>query len=678
MLPRPANLASTPGAGFAAGPGSLGHHPPTHLNPSPHQHHHQHHHHRHPDQKRLLHDERRSPPSTDLATAFQLDRPFKLPLYPPPSYAQTHNNLPDSHNHHPKGLIFPDAPQTELPPIQPFTGARNDEKKTYTLPSLSHLTAAPASSPLYSSPSPQSLTQPTRPAIPPAPAYAPPPVPPQQQQPSPQLPAPPRPSHWPSCNPLTAYYAPSHVQGDEALQMETDSTNNSVASAASPECYDSGRASSVSLDDPDVRLAAEALGDLRADFVSSPPHRTTPLPATPRSQSNVPPEPLLQLLTTNHPLLGNVIGGTQLAYSAGKNYSPRFKSGAEYVEGYVTPIANTVGSVGRVTGVEGGVRWFLGGGRRHKSRSTDLEVAGYGSNKRRKVEMPDPEPVDDQEDEPMSGTVTPRPTHPHDRRLSVASTVDTLPAYDELRSPAYTEQNEPRPNSSSAWQSRLILSTSGLSIAMSEESLRSLKYCLSWLRWANVHIGNVINSLKVAMERYDRSSAANGEQMMLVGSSSSEANERNEVAARINALRADVLKTLQDVISTVSKYAGGALPDNARILVRRHLTSLPQRFRIATMTGDGQRNGQMEELSAEEAGQAKEKEMREGAQKVLVLAKEGLDMMAQVSGVLDGTIVSAEEWCERLGRKKRQQREELYDGPRLPTFNGEDVKMAEQ
>lgn len=385
----------------------------------------------------------------------------------------------------------------------------------------------------------------------------------------------------------------------------------------------------------------------------------------------------MQLLTTNHPLLGNVIGTTQSAYSASKNFSPRFKSGAEYVEGYVTPIANTVGSVGRVTGVEGGVRWFLGGGRRHKSRSTDLETAGYGSNKRRKVEMRDSEAVDDQEDEVISGTVTPRAMRPHDRRPSVASTVDTLPAYDEFRSPPYSEQSEPRPNSSSAWQSRLILSTSGLSIAMSEESLRSLKYCLSWLRWANVHIGNVINSLQAAMERYDRSAAANGEQAMLAGSSSSEANERNEVAARIDVLRADVLKTLQDVISTVSKYAGGALPDNARTLVRRHLTSLPQRFRIAEMAGDGQRNGPTDELSAEEAGQAKEKEMREGARRVLVLAKEGLDMMAQVSGVLDGTIVSAEDWCERLGRKKRQQREELYEGPRLPTFNDEDVKMAE-
>ncbi len=105
-----------------------------------------------------------------------------------------------------------------------------------------------------------------------------------------------------------------------------------------------------------------------------------------------------------------------------------------------------------------------------------------------------------------------------------------------------------------------------------------------------------------------------------------------------------MLKTLKDVIDKVSIYAGGALPENARELVKRHLTSLPQRFRLAAM----------QESSAQQQNQdaeAKEKEVKEGAQKVLVLAKEGLDMMAQVSGVLDGTIVSAEEWCERLGRK---------------------------
>jgi transcriptional repressor OPI1 len=48
--------------------------------------------------------------------------------------------------------------------------------------------------------------------------------------------------------------------------MEVDVSSNSAlsVSAASPDQFTEGRASSVSLDDPDVRLAAEALGDLRA------------------------------------------------------------------------------------------------------------------------------------------------------------------------------------------------------------------------------------------------------------------------------------------------------------------------------------------------------------------------------------------------------------------------------
>ncbi|ORY72175.1 transcription factor Opi1-domain-containing protein [Pseudomassariella vexata] len=613
------------------------------------------------------HEDRRQTPSSDIAAAFHtFDTPIKFPLdlkYPPPSYATAH------HDHDHRGLVFPDAPKTELAPIHSFTGLQNDQKQTNFLPSLSALTAS--SAPLYPTSSyshqPRQLY-----SHPPEPTYAPPPPPAAAVSP-----APPQPQHWPSLNPLTAYYTPSHVQSaDSPMRMDVDSNSNSGVSASSPERFSDGRASSVSLDDPDVRLAAEALGDLRADFVSSPPNRNTPLPGSPRSQSNaLPPEPLLALLTTSHPVLGHAIEGTVSAYNASKNYSPRFKSSAEYVEGYVTPIANTVGSVGRVTGMEGGVRWFLGGGKRQKSGSSDLEAGDHTSNKRKRVEYG---PVnDEQEDETMSGATTPRPSYDHcDRRLSVASTVDTLPAYDEFRSPAYTESDS-RPTSSSAWQSCLMMSTSGLSIAMSEESLRSLKYCLSWLRWANVHIGNVINSLKTTMDRFERPQAsADGDEPMRGVNHGEDARDRHEMAVRITALRADVLKTLQGVISTVSRYAGGALPENARILVRRHLTSLPQRFRVANMTGESQSTSDRGDLSAEEAGAAKEKEMREGVQRVLVLAKEGLDMMAQVSGVLDGTIVSAEEWCERLGRKKRAQREALLDGPPLPHVPLDDFKFG--
>ncbi|OTB00167.1 hypothetical protein M426DRAFT_66388 [Hypoxylon sp. CI-4A] len=461
--------------------------------------------------------------------------------------------------------------------------------------------------------------------------------------------------------------------------MDIDTSSSSGVSAPSPDRFQDGRASSVSLDDPDVRMAAEALGDLRADFVSSPSNKHAPIPGSPRSQSlSNYPEPLISLLTTSHPLLATTIEGATSAYVNSKNYSPRFKSSAEYVEGYVIPIANTVGSVGRVTGVEGGVRWFLGGGRRHKSQSSELESADQGSNKRRRVDGTGT--FRETTPEPASGMQTPRASldNFHDRRLSVASTVDTLPAYDEFRSPPYAEHFAPeaRPNSA-AWQSRLIMSTSGLSIAMSEESLRSLKYCLSWLRWANVRIGNVINSLKATMEKYERAGSSQTEGDHPMGNTfSDDYTDRSQIAAKIAGLRMDVLRTLQDVINTVSKYAGGALPENARELVRRHLTSLPQRFRVANMVSDSQQDGHRNETDGSKSPETQEKETRESAQRVLVLAKEGLDMMSQVSGVLDGTIVSAEEWCERLGRRKREQRDNLLGVPEVPPAPLDEVKIG--
>ena len=40
--------------------------------------------------------------------------------------------------------------------------------------------------------------------------------------------------------------------------------------------------------------------------------------------------------------------------------------------------------------------------------------------------------------------------------------------------------------------------------------------------------------------------------------------------------------------------------------------------------------------------------------RALVLAKEGLDVMQQVSDVVEGIIDRVEEWCERFERKKRE------------------------
>lgn len=378
-----------------------------------------------------------------------------------------------------------------------------------------------------------------------------------------------------------------------------------------------------------------------------------------RRNTSQQPEPLLSLLTTSHPLVGSAIDGSISAYSASKNYSPRFKLTAEYVERRVSPVVNKVGSVGRVTGVEGGVRWFLGGRRRGHDRPSAGTSSDDLSNKRRKMT--------EDTDQNTPYTRSPHPSlrqepqlQHRDRRNSQASSiVESLPAYDEYKSPSYeASQNTAiartgsnSPTSPSSWQSRLVLSTSGLSIAMSEESLRSLKYCLGWLRWANEHIGNVVNALKSVLEQCNSNAESRAEGILSDGENGNSESasllrtesDREALTKRIAELKTDVLKTLKDVVDVVSKYTGGALPENARVLVRSHLTSLPQRFKLAnTSTPPQSGDNQMAQADWE---------TREGAKRVIVLAKEGLDMMTQVSGVLDGTIVSAEEWCKRLGKK---------------------------
>lgn len=420
------------------------------------------------------------------------------------------------------------------------------------------------------------------------------------------------------------------------------------------------------------------------DFIASPPQQHNNLPDSNANPFNSPtrtqPEPLLSLLTTSHPLLGTAIGGSLSAYSASKNYSPRFKSSAEYVERRFSPVVNTVGSVGRVTGVEGGVRWFLGGRRPSHHKPTDLESSNSGSNKRRKVS--DHEDMDIDRNVPQD----PFPVYrqefsmqQRERRTSQVSIVESLPAYDDVRSPSYEAQalvptqqrDDPISPGGSTWQSRLILSTSGLSIAMSEESLRSLKYCLSWLRWANEHIGKVIDTLRSVLEQYsdpeenknrnENASITNTEgdvnMEMAVTLREKEEARTKVLNAKIASLKNDVLKTLKEVVDVVSRYAGGALPENARVLVRKHLTSLPQRFKLASTSSSGSASNGNASSDPEKGA-----EVKEGAHRVMVLAKEGLDMMAQVSGVLDGTIVSAEEWCERLGRKKGEEREREMGG----------------
>ncbi len=253
------------------------------------------------------------------------------------------------------------------------------------------------------------------------------------------------------------------------------------------------------------------------------------------------------------------------------------------------------------------------------------------------------------------------------RRASLApSVVESLPPYDENRSPTYEESPARGPDGRApptnadyqVMQYGLVQTQSGLGIAMREESLRTLKNCTEWLRWANRHLSDKISDLKTTLDEYSSSSPSSLASPPRSSASSTDPApppapneaERSALRARMDDLRQNILKTLGGVISVVSNAGGRALPANAQALVRTHLTSLPARFQHAF------RPALADADQAEAAGGARtsareDRRVAEGAARVLVLAREGLDMVEQVSMIVDQTIAWAEHWCERLGRE---------------------------
>ncbi|KAL1601904.1 transcriptional regulator opi1 [Nothophoma quercina] len=410
------------------------------------------------------------------------------------------------------------------------------------------------------------------------------------------------------------------------------------------------RETSVSMDDPDVRLAAEALSGLgNPDFVRSPTARSFTMSA--REPTTEPQQPMLSLLTSNHPWLGGTISGSLAAYNLTKDYSPRFvKYGAELVERNVgSPMVNTVSSVGRRTGMEKNLRRYLG--EQHR-RPSDLEQGDADApRKRQRAGSPAAEAMD----------VDSR-TSSRTRGGSQSSYAESLPAYDDQRSPNY-EENATMTDSSTptaagkeperrqqtqavqdrrvAWSTQLIMTTSGLGVALSAASLRSLKQCLHLLRGATSHIDSVMRALKLVLEEYETAlKRRRSDKDEAPIKEEGKEDEVRKIAEKIKTLSSDIWQTLQGVVQSVSRHTGGALPQNASQVVRTQLLSVPQRWQLA-----GRRTANAP--ADEEAGEG---EAVRGANRMLAFAMEGLDMMGQITTVVDGTVQSAESWLARIGR----------------------------
>ena len=337
----------------------------------------------------------------------------------------------------------------------------------------------------------------------------------------------------------------------------------------------------LSMDDPDVRIAAEALSglgnpgidkicsmhpwiltDSKLDFSRSPSSRT--MSHASHATARVPqqePEPLLQLFTKAHPWVGGTINGSISAYSTTKHNSPRLvQYGANLVERNITiPMASTVSTVGRMTGVESGLRWYYGGSARPDD---DLERNETGSsNKRRRLGNVDIE----------SGALSPSNEMQLDTQEPVhegppAYRASKPPSYREEASPSMREMHDTSSANSQSWSSQVFVMTSGLGVALSQTSRNSLRFSLNLLSNSAERVSTLMDALKMVLEQYDQASDSFHQNQ----SSTIEKGERpqtpdhDESARRLAALLKkhsdEIWHTLHNAVNSVSNYAGGALP----------------------------------------------------------------------------------------------------------------------
>lgn len=419
-------------------------------------------------------------------------------------------------------------------------------------------------------------------------------------------------------------------------------------------------------------------------------------------------------------MLSNAVNGSLSAYTSSKSYSPRFKYGAELVERHIGhPVATTVTTASRLTGVDSAARWFYrrpaSGGkegaskkRRVKNKSYDderdveqgIDEGSVLDRSRRdsgmyigdpQVSPGDPLPLYEPEERSptyqlqesfvqqrpgarSSGTpiaIRPAPGYAMNSSIddSLASPTEPLPSYDpEGCSPTYQQRESSVQRGQGAKQtndptgrSSMTMVTSALSIVMSQKSLNSLKECLRLLREANEKIGWMATKLKDVIEgKHDEAAT---------GTNSDAQSNQGSIIQTMHDLKTGINDTYSKALGHISEL--GVLPVNIGEQIRTHIFSLPRRVFFALRSRERPRPSN-ESISNQSAADRKaaaaetpkdpesglpEKEVK-SAQRVVIMATEMLDVLSQVSGIVGGTIDNAEQWLDRIGQRQRQQPQE--------------------
>ncbi|KAI8352506.1 transcription factor Opi1-domain-containing protein [Blakeslea trispora] len=181
----------------------------------------------------------------------------------------------------------------------------------------------------------------------------------------------------------------------------------------------------------------------------------------------------------------------------------------------------------------------------------------------------------------------------------------------------------------SRWQ-QLVLnagSAAGTTAAViSEESMKCLRYCLSWLQYAIRHIEQQMVLLRQHLASFIIPSSPNSKVIAM--------EDETIESSTLASIRREIIDTLRKVVDVVSRYAGAGLPEQAKANVRSFILDLPNRWAALDQK-------QIHPVH-------KEQSCHEASVRLLNFGNESIEMLGSVSTIFSDTIERAELWLKRL------------------------------
>ncbi|KAI9469726.1 MAG: transcription factor Opi1-domain-containing protein [Benjaminiella poitrasii] len=445
-------------------------------------------------------------------------------------------------------------------------------------------------------------------------------------------------------------------------------------------------------EDPDVKLAAEVLGDMaRLKKITLPPISTpsttpsSPLP-TPTSSSNQQQQQRLSFSSDSTMTDDNIqqqqqqpsstfihrvsnipiVNSALKAYEHSKNSSSVMKYGAEMVESFAAPIYDKFGKHA-LSGVdEWGCKQLDKLGEKYPHYVNPKEESNNIKNANMNIEEDynhiddnndDDNDDDDDDDDARSATFAlSRATLVDDSSTTEGAGIGLRKRRggkeeeDELmvksRSRTTSRSTSPhgitkptpyrhrQPLVRSKWHQIVMHASSAAgttAAVISEESMKCLKYCLSWLQYASQHIDQQMTLLREFLVSF---TSNNNKSVAL--------NDNSNVT--LTRIKKEIVDTLRKVVEVISKYAGSGLPEQAKAAVRGFILALPTRWAMLnSKTVSPSASPSLRPINSNN-----DTHVQETSIKLLNFGGESIEMIHSVSDVFSDTIERAELWLERL------------------------------